>query len=66
MKKILIVLLISFLSLVVQSCNSLSPYSQMAQPITTNTNLIYESDNASLSNNISSPSSTGGVTSNGQ
>lgn len=65
MKKLFLICFLSLLSLLlVTACNSLSPYSQMAQPITTNTNVIYESDGATLSNAIETPTTTGSVSSN--
>lgn len=62
MKKFFIILFSCFLSAVLLcGCNTLSPYSQQAQPITTNTSLIYESDGATMNNTVSNPSQTGSV-----
>ncbi len=57
MKKFFLLLLFSVLWLSV-ACHSMSPFSGLTQPINTNTNLIYESDSASISNSTDSPTSS--------
>lgn len=57
MKKFFLLLCLPVLWLSV-ACHSTSPFSGLTQPINTNTNLIYQSDSASISNSTDSPTSS--------
>lgn len=60
MKRFFIFFLLCSCSYLFVACQNMSPFSQLGQPVTSTLNLIYDSDNNSVSNSTSANTSTGG------